>query len=370
MPRSIPSYLRARSLSSSRVSPPALPSAFERIPISNIDTPERDLRKEILIGFHPRDPHYLVTLSRPPSGPVNHFSHDESWSRECQVGWWHFNPLKQVQFHRRLEVDEDPSFLPISVAATCYSELRESYYQVLFMSAIDNADNEEDNDGSIQVRYLPTKDQGLIGDTKWTSLPEDEALLGGICWNLLTLGDGSKGYITAATNSRVYFFTIHSSEEEEDSEVNYWTFDRFCGLLIFEVDIYLQTIVTEVIDEVSTRLLNSSESCTSRIMVFVSCGKSVQTYILDICPLKRQAEVREKSAKAPWNLSARIALVVWCGSHKLLTSHCCEDECREYFSNGQTTVFKTWYARGQKPSLNYIRWGYGDIVIDGWGYPT
>ena len=141
------------------------------------------------------------------------------------MGLWEFHPGCPLRLSQRLRVAEQPDYLPVSVASTCFSSQIESYYQALYRSAGD------DGEGCIEVRCLSPQSPAKSWSV-WESVTEEDGLLGGICWNLMDMG----GYCAIATASRVYFFT--DSVEYGETNGEYWTCGRRC--LIFEVDVYLQ----------------------------------------------------------------------------------------------------------------------------------
>src|SRR2546430_3979399 len=105
------SYLLSRSLDahSATIRPFSL-ATLEHINISAIDTPTQSLRHEIIIGFLPCHPYSLITLSRP----------EKSSHRGCGLRLWEFHPQIRVKLLRRFVVDEEPEYLPVAVASTCF----------------------------------------------------------------------------------------------------------------------------------------------------------------------------------------------------------------------------------------------------------
>ena len=166
MPPSTLSFIRTRSLSSTRIPhPPLLQSSFEHINISTIDTPTHSLRAEILIGFQPTHPHYLITLSRSDKSPAQ-------TSGDCEVGLWEFHPDCPVRLSHRLKVAEQPDYLPVAVASTCFSSQLEYYYQVLYRSA------GSDGEGCIEVRCIPLRDTEKSWNV-WESVTEEDGIVRG-----------------------------------------------------------------------------------------------------------------------------------------------------------------------------------------------
>src|SRR5277367_4069146 len=355
MPPSTPSFLLSRSLSSNHVSHPVpSPSTFEHINISSVDTPTHSLRSEILIGFGPLFPYSLLTLSRPQKS-----DHDLSTTNSaCELGIWEFHPQRQVALLRRLGVREQPDYLPVAVAATGFSVARERYFQVIYRCATD------DGEGCIEVRCLPV-DNSVSKWSVWESVTEEDGLLGGICWNLLGANCGGCGYITVAMASRVYFFTEDVLGRDGKQEEEHWTFGRKC--LIFEVDVFLQRQVsTTQPTRYATRLIHSSSSPTISVLVFTSQKSQLQSFKLEISPADRKVVVCAKTELVQWKSGARGALIAWSMGRKLMTAHCCEDECAESRDETRISVFKTWFARGDKRSLKQLVWEYGGVIVDCW----
>ena len=344
MPPSTLSFIHARSLSSNRIPhPPLLESSFEHVNISTIDTPTHSLRAEILIGFHPIHPHSLITLSRPNKSPAQ-------TPGDCELGLWEFHPGCPVRLSRRLNVAEQPDYLPVAVASTCFSSKTESYYQVLYRSA------GVDGEGCIEVRCIPLHDTEKSWSV-WESVTEEDGLLGGICWNLMD----ERGYCIVTTASRVYFFT--EDTDFGDMKEQYWTCGRRC--LIFEVDIFLQQFVpVGITTRYATRVIQSNDKSIS-ILVFLSQKSQLQSFKLEINPGQRVIKVCAKTDMVQWKSGAKGALIAWTMSRKLMTAHCCEDECVGKCTDGRVTVFKTWFAR-EKRSLKHLVWEYGGVIVDCW----
>ena len=361
MPPSTLSFLLTRSLSSTRTPHPPISSHhstttfFEHINISTIDTPTRSLRSEIVIGFHPSHPHSLLTLSRPTQE-----------GGDCEIGEWEFYPGCCVKLLRRLKVEEQPDYLPVAVASTCFSHVNdeERYYQVIYRSAGGDAE------GCIEVRCIYLENMTKSWNV-WESVTEEDGSLGGICWNLMNKERGGEGgYMTVATASRVYFFT--ENLKNGDLGMEYWTYGRRC--LIFEVDVFLQrhypsTQGQQMETRYATRIIHSpSTNNTISILVFVSQKSQLQSFKLEISPGERTVKVCAKRDIVKWKSGARGALLAWSMGRKVMTSHCCEDECGEIniADDGGMSVFKTWFARGEKRSLKELVWEYGGIILDCW----
>ena len=343
MPPSMLSFIHTRSLSSTRIPhPPLLESSFEHINVSTIDTPTHSLRAEILIGFHPIHPHSLVTLSRPNKSPAQ-------TPGDCELGLWEFHPGCPVRLLQRLIVAEQPGYLPVTVASTCFSSRVESYYQALYRSA------GSDGEGCIEVRCISLRDTEKSWNV-WESVTEEDGLLGGVCWNLV-----DEGYCTVATASRVYFFT--EDTEFGDMKEEYWTCGQRC--LIFEVDVFLQRFVPESITtRYATRLIHSNDKTVS-ILVFLSQKSQLQSFKLEIDPRQQGVKVCAKTDIVQWKSGAKGALIAWAMGKNLMTAHCCEDECGEKRDDGTISVFKTWFAR-EKRSLKHLVWEYGGVIVDCW----
>ena len=182
-------------------------------------------------------------------------------------------------------------------------------------------------------------------------------LFGGICWNLMD----EWGYYAVATASRVYFFT--EAKEFGDMKEEYWTCGRRC--LIFEVDLFLQRFVpTGITTRYATRLIHSNNENIS-ILVFFSQKSQLQSFKLEIDPRQQVVKVCAKTDMVQWKSGAKGALIAWTMGKKLMTAHCCEDECGETRDSGRLSVFKTWFAR-EKRSLKYLVWEYGGVIVDCW----
>jgi len=352
MPPSTPSFLRSRSLSSSSLIRPVHPSpSYEHINISSIDTPTHSLRSEVLIGFHPIDPHYLITLSRSAQAQDTIAYRPDSQG-ECEIGLWQFHPKRKVRLQTRLKVEEQPDYLPIAVCSTSLSTTQNTYYQIIYRAS------SEDGEGCIEIRSLPLeKLTTKMPWNLWESVTEEDGLLGGICWSLL-----GSGYLTVATASRVYFFSS-TTMEKRDVKEECWTCGRNC--LIFEVDVYLQKTVVGQPMRFATRLLNSIDGKMS-VLVFASQKTELQSFKLEIDMNNLSVKVCAKTDAVQWKSGARGALLAWSMGRKLMTGHCCEDECGELLDEGRISVFKTWCARGDKRSLKQLVWDYGCVVIDCW----
>jgi hypothetical protein len=331
MPQSTSSYIRSRSLSSSRIPRPNPHQAFfEHVKVSSVDTPNHSLRSEILLGFQPTDPHFLVTLSRSnESEDESESIHELESEKYCELRLWDFHPGRPVRLTRRLKVDDQPDYLPVAVVSTCFSVPEETYYQVLYRSAVGYGE------GCIEVRCLPL-DTTQKSWNVWESVTEEDGLLGGICWNLMST---DQGYITVATASRVYFFM--KTTDHGESEKKYWTRGRRC--LIFEVDEFLKQLkLPDQNGQYATRLLPSIDKTTS-IFVFHSSTPPLRWFELNICPIERRVRLYAKKEIRTSKTRARTALISWSQAHRLMTSHCCEDECGEKLNNGEITVLKTWF---------------------------
>jgi hypothetical protein len=254
-----------------------------------------------------------------------------------------------VELTRCLDVDDQPDYLPIAVASTCFEQRRETFHQVIYRAATD------EGEGCIEVRNLPL--QGPKKWSVWESVTEEDGILGGICWNLL-----SGGYITVATASRVYFFTEETISHQGTE--GYWS----CGKqsLILEVDIFLQPLLGDRDTRFATRLLKSDDDKTVSILVFASQKTQLQSFKLNISPSERRVKVCAKTEFVSWKSGARGALLAWSMGKKQMTAHCCEDECGEKREKGLVSVFKTWFARGEKRSLKELVWEYGGVIVDCW----
>ena len=272
---------------------------------------------------------------------------------------WDFHPQRRVTLLRRLGVVEQPDYLPVSVAATGFCGVgRERYFQAIYRCATD------EGEGCIEMRCLPV-DNAVGKWSVWESVTEEDGLLGGVCWNLLGGNGGGTGYITVAMASRVYFFTddgLRRGDEQEEEE--YWTFGRKC--LIFEVDVFLQRhFPTTHPTRYATRLIQSS-SPTISVLVFASQKSLLQSFKLEISPAERKVAVCAKTEMVQWKSGSRGALIAWSMGRKLMTAHCCEDECAETRDETQISVFKTWFARGEKRRLKHLVWEYGGVIVDCW----
>lgn len=357
MPQSTPSYIRSRSLTSARIPRPVPRQSFyEHVKVSSVDTPNHSLRSEILLGFQPSDPHFLVTLSCPNISTESENQHESESGKYCEMGLWDFHPSRSVRLARRLKVDDQPDYLPIAVVSTCFSIYEETYYQVLYRAATDSGE------GCIEVRCLPL-DNTQKSWNIWESVTEEDGLLGGICWNLMST---DQGYITVATASRVYFF-MRTTEHHGDTGKQYWTRGRQC--LIFEVDIFLKQLMPPGLynEQYATRLLSSSGKTIS-ILVFHSATLSLRWFELNISPTEQSVQLYTKREIQSCKIRAKAALISWSTARKLMIAHCCEDECGENHDDGEITILKTWFARGEKRSLNQLVWNYGGIILDSWGY--
>jgi hypothetical protein len=251
---------------------------------------------------------------------------------------------------------EGAEYLPVAVAAT--GEVGGVYFQVLYRCATD------EGEGCIEVRGLRVEG----GWNVWESVTEEDGLLGGICWNLMGQGRGRGGYISVAMASRVYFFVAGEGDGRRDgmTEQEEWTFGRRC--LIFEVDVFLQRHVfpmTGYSTRYATRVIHSS-SQTISVLVFVSQKTQLQSFKLEISPGERKVDVCAKTEMAQWKSGAKGALIAWSMGRKLMTAHCCEDECAETRDERQMSVFKTWFVRGEKRSLKHLIWEYGGVIVDCW----
>jgi hypothetical protein len=254
-----------------------------------------------------------------------------------------------VELTRCLVVDDQPDYLPVAVASTCFEQRRETLHQVIYRAATD------DGEGCIEVRNLPLQGSKKWG--VWESVTEEDGILGGMCWSLL-----SGGYITVATASRVYFFTQETMPPL--GLERYWTCGKQC--LILEVDIYLQQILGDRETRFATRLLKSDDDKKVSILVFASQKTQLQSFKLDISPCERDVTLCAKTEVVSWKSGARGALLAWSMGRKLMTAHCCEDECGEKRDNDMVSVFKTWFARGEKRSLKELVWEYGGVIVDCW----
>jgi hypothetical protein len=249
-----------------------------------------------------------------------------------------------VRLLARLEVGEQPDYLPVAVASTCFAVPQERYNQAIYRAAAVGGE------GCIEIRCLPVN--GLKGWSTWESVTEEDGLLGGICWSLLT-----SGYITIAMVSRIYFFSGDAHLGE--MKAVHWTTGRKC--LIFEVDVYLERFLPAQ-TQYATRLLSSDEK-TASILVFASQKSRLQSFKLELCPSEQRVRLCAKTELVEWKLGARSALLAWSMSRKLMTGHCCEDECEK---RDEIPVLKTWFARGEKQSLKHLVWEYGGVVVDYW----
>ena len=252
-----------------------------------------------------------------------------------------------LQLYRRLQVKENLESLPVAVASTVYNSLYERIFQGVYRSAND------DGEGCIEIRSMNLSSQDKWN--VWESVTEEDGVFGGVCWSLL-----HKGYILVATASRVYFFL--TTPEKRRNEENYWTQGKRC--LIFEVDIFLQWVLPDGNWKYATRIFGAKDGNIT-ILVFVSQKTQLESFRLDVCPNTLQVTIGARTGTVTWKSGARGALIAWSMGRKLMTAHCCEDECSNH-GNGQTSVFKTWFARGEKRSLKELVWEYGGIIIDCW----
>jgi hypothetical protein len=306
---------------------------------------------------------------------------------------------------RNFRMDEEPDYLPVAVASCCFVRGEgEQFYQVLYRSA------GEDGEACIEVRWVPFVGKGW---NVWECVMEEDGLLGGICFSLL-----SRGYITVATASRVYFFTgqeqrqtTTGKDDEEDGQEHvvptketWWNLGKRC--LIFEVDLYLQRHLPSRTTKYATRIIPSTVaahlpntrsstpdiSCplhSLSIIVFASQKSSVQSFKVEITPSSRDVKITAQTDPVNWKSEAKGALLAWSMGRKLMTGHCCEDECphkktglsrsgypaehtgkragAKHLEDGEdgVEVFKSWFARG-KGSLKELVWDYGGIVLDSW----
>lgn len=352
MPPSIPSFLRARSLSSTRTPHPIPPhESFERIDIATIDTPAHSLRSEILIGFHPVRPHSLVTLSRPTKSTDEPNTGRTGVYGSVEIGLWDFHPGQAVRFLRRLSVEEYPDYLPVASVSTCFCALNETYYQCILRSTTDEAYGE----GCVEVRVLPL---GGKPWSVWESVTEEGGMVGGVCWNLVGVKGGCMAVSTA---SRVYFFSKDTQWAEVGEE--FWSLEPHS--LVFEVDVYLQSEGYGTTTCYATRLVRSEDKTIS-VLVFVSQKTQLQMFRLELCPWEQRAKVCAKTGAVQWKSGVQAALTAWTTGRKMMAGHVCEDECGEKRRDERLYVQKSWFARGQRGSLKQLVWEYGGIIVDGW----
>lgn len=246
-------------------------------------------------------------------------------------------------------MEEQPDYLPVAVASTCFDHRKEVFHQVIYRAAAD------DGEGCIEIRHLPLS--GSEPWSVWESVTEEDGILGGMCWNLL-----KGGYITVATASRVYFFT--EGRIPEDLKEGNWTCGKRC--LIFEVDLFLHSILGGRETRFATRLLKADNDKTVSILVFASQKTQLQSFKLEISPHEQKVKLCAKTEIVSWKSGARGALLAWSMGRKVMMAHCCEDECGDTRDNGMTSIFKTWFARGEKRSLRELVWEYGGIIVDCW----
>ena len=263
---------------------------------------------------------------------------------------WEFHPQRPVQLLRRLEITKQPDYLPVAVASTCLSLSIETYYQVIYRS------EDRDGEGCIEIRCLSLQNPAKSWSV-WESVTWEDGILGGICWKLT---DDGEYIVTVATASRVYFFT--DKREFGEMKEEYWTSGGRC--LIFEVDIFLQPLIPGMTAQYATRLIHSTERTIS-VLVFVSLNSQLHLFKLAISPHDQVVKICSKTGICQWNFCAKGALLAWSMGKKLMTSHCCEDECGETSNNGRISVFKTWFAR-EKRSLKQLVWEFGGAIVDCW----
>ena len=297
-------------------------------------------------------------------------------------------------------MDEEPEYLPVAVASTCFiGGLGAGFYQVLYRSVAD------DGEGCIEIRWMPLLGKGW---SVWECVTEEDGLLGGICFSLV-----SKGYIAVATGSRVYFFTAQGRrqtaggaddktgpENTEMTKEAWWTFGKGC--LIFEVDLFLQQHLPSRTTKYATRIIATTISAhpsndspapglfsplnSLTIIVFASQKSSLQSFKLELTPSSQDIRLVAQTNPVNWKSEAKGALLAWSMGRKLMTGHCCEDECRSpkarQSKGGHSPqqighageggegedgveVFKSWFPRG-KGSLKELVWDYGGVVLDFW----
>jgi hypothetical protein len=355
MPSPLSSFLLNRSLHPSTPTRPTRANAYQHINITTLDTPTHDLRNEILIGFQPGPPHFLVTLSRPTDDTAG-----------CEIGLWEFHPLRRVKLARRLRVEEDGAgYLPVALVGTGYCVVRDAYYQLLYRTGGSGGE------ACIEVRCLPLE-PGKGGWTVWESVTEEDNVFGGMDWSLTSGSpDGKAGNLVVASATRVYFFCMDDEEclENIGGEKGCWTRGNCC--IIFEVDVFLEqarirkNFVNVVYD---TRLLPSQENGISICLVVGIVDKrSYQRFKLNVNPRERKTEISsvgEPMALGP-NMDAKMVRTLLNPFHG---GGCALAQGRSLLNNVTETftVFQEWYPGGERGSVRELVWEYGGIVIDGW----
>jgi hypothetical protein len=352
MPSPLSSFLLDRSLRRSPPSRPTRATAFQHINIATLDTPTHDLRNEILIGFQPGPPHFLVTLSRPTEDTT-----------ACQIGLWEFYPLRRVKLARRLRIEDDGAgYLPVAIAGTGYCAFREAYYQVLYRT------RGTGGEACIEVRCLPLE-SGKAGWSVWESVTEEDNVFGGVDWSLT--GHSPDGCLVIASATRLYFFSMDDDDcvESFGGEGGWWTRGNRC--IIFEIDVFLEhaRIRKDFGNFIyDTRLLPSQENGISIcIAVGIIDKRSYQRFKLNVNPRERNAEI--SSVGVPMALApGKDAKMVQRLLNPFQDGQCASGQGRSVQENVPETftLFQEWCPGGEQGSVREMVWEYGGIVIDGW----
>jgi hypothetical protein len=296
------------------------PQVNERVPLSGIVSRTPCLRNEVLVGFIPNRA-TLVTLS----------------STTNDLALWDFDPLRPIRLVNRFQVSI-PDTLPIAISCTAHS------HGTVFLASYRS---EEEEEGSIHVTRMSLSD-----DPPWTtreSVPADDALFGGICWSLLP-----SGYVVFCTATRCYFF--HDRRVDSPGTA-VWTHGHACTIL--EVDVFIQDVLKFTPRAFASRILHAKSRVVS-ILVFVSQEGMLQSLVVQADPCSRQARVSVQSGIVRSIHGATEAVRIWARRRRLTMGHCCEEECPRV---DQISVFKTWFANGEKGSISGLVWGYGGYEI-------
>jgi len=247
-------------------------------------------------------------------------------------------------------------YLPIMMVSS-------AYYNGKLIQGVYRSANDDDRsayeygEGCIEMRCFDVSNEEKWH--VWESVTEEDGLFGGTCFGMVK----SLGLICASTASRVYFFTME--EREWNCKEDYWTTGKRC--LIFEVDVYLSRVFRDPpVEKCATRIIGSTDKVILMINVFpyLKTDRGNSIFQLRVNPITQSVHVRSIVLHRSRNLNVEAKFLLFSRLGKRMTAHCCEDECRQ----SDTTVFKTWFARGEKRSLKELVWEYGGVIVDYWDH--
>ncbi|EMR09922.1 hypothetical protein PNEG_01681 [Pneumocystis murina B123] len=282
-------YVFKRSLGiSQRNQHPEVP--ILKIDINTIDTPDKALRRDILLGTISSWPFYLVSVPKCTQN-IPYFLHffenetmfenirernenvndteEEEIRYEGDIHLWQLTPNEKVKLMKKITFKPlSINNIPIISLETIWDTTKHTLTQVLLRRYICVTDEMESMCGGwIEVRRVQLSPQNNILDMKSMAVPAGEGnIYNHACFSYLKYG-----LIPVLTNTRIIFFPYYHMNNYDDQtlydnkvwpssssfELEIWSNTSSKELLpvVFELDLYIE------------KLLEDTNHCSSNIPV-------------------------------------------------------------------------------------------------------